>query len=156
GLVVGARLPPPLVPGRAARGVFGLDFAPRLLDRGLPGRRLGLGIFLGRLPFGGFLRRGSHVSLSHLACRLGLGIFLGRLPFGGFLRRGSSVSLSHLACRLGLGLFLGRLPRFLMPALRSHGRKLLLGSFPLRFLGQSFFLGSFPRGCLSPGILRGG
>jgi hypothetical protein len=43
-----------------------------------------------------------------------------------------------------------------MPARRSHGCKLLLGSFPLRFLGQSFFLGSFPRDCLSLGIVPGG
>ena len=81
---------------------------------------------------------------------------LGRLALGGFLRSGSSLSLSHFACRHSPGLYVGRLPRlFLMPARGSHGGKLLLGNFLLRFLGQSFFLGSFPRGRLSLDILPG-
>ena len=78
-----------------------------------------------------------------MAYRLGLGLLFGRLLFGGFLRRGSRFSLSHLAYRLGLGLLLGRLPDLFPARrsdgckpllgrfpLRFLGQSFFLGSFP--------------------------
>jgi hypothetical protein len=52
--------------------------------------------------------------------------------------------------RIRLWLLFSRLAR------RGYGCELLLGSFPLCFLGLSFFLGGFPTGCTGPGILPPG
>ena len=138
---------------RLGAGTFlGQQFLLVPAGRQLLLERLGAGTFLrevGSGPLGLFsdFRIQLWLPFSRLARRflcLETGI-LGHLAFGGFLHSGSSLRLSHFACRLSPGLFIGHLPG-LFPARRSDGCKLLLGSFPLRFLGQSFFLGGFPRG----------
>jgi hypothetical protein len=85
-------------------------------------------------------------------------LLLSRLAFGGFLRRAraSASAIWRAAAASALAFSASRPGGPLPGAPRPCGCKLLLGSFPLSFLGQSFFLGSFPRGCLSLGILPGG